>query len=155
MENVKNACISNKSSVMSKNACAVCSTCKIESLLHFAFLCRDRLFFFPNNSKNTCFSYYYFSPQYLRSNKHEDVLDELIEAGNKEVGPKGLAQCPKQGRILCFLWFSYNQDFRLLYSLALFALNASDLLGRVQSFLLCPGKRDWKERQTASDKKSQ
>lgn len=86
-----------------------------------------------------------FSPEDLRPDEHEDVLDDLIEAGDEEVGPEGQAQSPEQGGLLCFLGGFYNQDFRLLHSSGLFALTVGDPLGGVQSFLLCAGKREWKE----------
>ena len=73
--------------------------------------------------KNEC-----FSPEYLRPNEHEDVLNDLIKAGDKEVGPKGQAQCPEQGGLLCFLGL-HNQDFRLLHSSVLFDFSVCDPLG--------------------------
>lgn len=82
-----------------------------------------------------------FSPEDLGPNEHEDVLDDFIEAGDEEVGPKGQAQRPEKGRLLCFLGGFYNQDFRLFHSLALFALTVQDPLGGIQCFLLCPVER--------------
>lgn len=89
------------------------------------------------------------SPKDLRPSKHEDVLDDLVEAGDEEVRPKGQAQCPEQGWLFCLLGGFHNQDFRLFHSLALFALTVREPLRGVQSLLLCPGKREWRERQNA------
>lgn len=80
-----------------------------------------------------------FTPEDLRPNKHEDVLDELIEAGDEEVGPKCQAKHPEQGGLFCLLLGFCKQNFRLFNSWALFGLTLTILSGGVQGFLLSPG----------------
>lgn len=79
-------------------------------------------------------------PEDLRPDKHEDVLDDLVEAGYEEVRPEGQAQRPEQGGLLCLLCCFHNQDFRLLHSWAVFTLSGGGSPpGGVRGLLLRPG----------------
>lgn len=88
-----------------------------------------------------------YLPEDLRANEHENVLDEFIEAGNEEVRPEGQTQRPEQGGLLCLLGGFYNQYFGFLHNSILFGLMALHPLWGVQCLLLCPGKKERKERQ--------